>query len=91
MHLFRLIPLTCFFLSYFQRTHAHERSYPIVYLFPMFGLTGTSAVIAIQLGYSVSDLVAKCGVGLLVYSITNAKSIALKSGTSDETPLYGAT
>lgn len=65
--------------------------YPIVYLFPMLGLTGTGAIVAIQLGYSVSDMIAKCGVGLLVYNITNAKSIALKSGTSEETPLYGAT
>lgn len=66
-------------------------TYPIVYLFPMLGIQGNSAIVAIQLGYSVSDIVAKCGVGLLVYSITTAKSISLKSGNSEETPLYGST
>lgn len=56
----------------------------------MIGITGSSAVVAIQLGYSVSDIIAKCGVGLLVYSITSAKSAAIMSGTSEETPLtYG--
>jgi hypothetical protein len=37
------------------------------------------------------DFVAKCGVGLLICSITKAKSIALKIGKSEETPLYGST
>jgi len=49
-------------------------TYPVVYVFPMFGITGSEAVVAIQLGYSVSDIISKCGVGLLVYSITAAKS-----------------
>jgi len=49
-------------------------TYPVVYVFPMFGITGSEAVVAIQLGYSVSDIISKCGVGLLVYSITVAKS-----------------
>lgn len=61
-------------------------TYPIVYLFPMLGLNGPHAVVFIQLGYSVSDVIAKCGVGLLVYTITAAKSYALKQGT-EETPL----
>lgn len=56
----------------------------------MLGLSGTSVIIAIQLGYSIADIVAKCGVGLLIYNITSAKSIALKSGNSEETPLYGS-
>lgn len=57
----------------------------------MLGIDGASAVVAIQLGYSVSDIIAKCGVGLLIYSITSAKSAAIKSGQSEETPLtYGS-
>merc|ERR1711992_110208 len=51
-------------------------TYPIVYVFPMLGLTGSSVVVAIQLGYSVSDIISKCGVGLIIYSITAAKSAA---------------
>ena len=49
-------------------------TYPIVYVFPMMGISGPSSVVAIQLGYSVSDIISKCGVGLLIYQITNAKS-----------------
>jgi bacteriorhodopsin len=49
-------------------------TYPLVYVFPMLGLSGASAVVAIQVGYCVSDIVAKCGVGLIIYQITYAKS-----------------
>jgi len=51
-------------------------TYPIVYVFPMLGLDGPSAVVAIQLGYCVSDIISKCGVGFLIYNITIAKSYA---------------
>merc|ERR1712039_1068747 len=49
-------------------------TYPIVYLFPMFGITAANAVVAIQIGYCASDIISKCGVGLLIYQITYAKS-----------------
>merc|ERR1740117_1693150 len=54
-------------------------TYPIVYIFPMLGISGGSVVVAIQLGYSASDIISKCGVGLLVYSITMAKSAAYRN------------
>ena len=41
-------------------------TYPVVYVFPMFGFSGPEAVVAIQLGYCVSDIVSKCGVGFLI-------------------------
>merc|ERR1712152_84876 len=41
-------------------------TYPIVYLFPMIGVhSPASAVISIQMGYCVSDIISKCGVGLV--------------------------
>jgi len=49
-------------------------TYPVVYLFPMLGITASSAVVAIQVGYCVSDIISKCGVGLVIYQITYAKS-----------------
>merc|ERR1719337_445640 len=49
-------------------------TYPVVYLFPMLGITASSAVVGIQIGYCVSDIISKCGVGLLIYQITMAKS-----------------
>merc|ERR1712217_440820 len=49
-------------------------TYPIVYLFPMFGINAAQAVVSIQIGYCASDTISKCGVGLLIYQITYAKS-----------------
>jgi bacteriorhodopsin len=49
-------------------------TYPVVYIFPMMGMTGAQAVIGIQVGYCVSDIISKCGVGLLTYRICVAKS-----------------
>jgi bacteriorhodopsin len=49
-------------------------TYPIVYLFPMLGAAGSSSVMGIQIGYCISDIISKCGVGLVIYQITYAKS-----------------
>jgi len=49
-------------------------TYPVVYLFPMLGINAAHAVVSIQVGYCVSDIISKCGVGLLIYQITYAKS-----------------
>jgi len=64
-------------------------TYPVVYLFPMLGLSGSNAVVLIQLGYSASDIVAKCGVGFIVYKITVCKSSAERQagGLNEATPL----
>merc|ERR1712050_130848 len=49
-------------------------TYPVVYLFPMIGIAASQAVVSIQIGYCISDIISKCGVGLLIYQITYAKS-----------------
>merc|ERR1711918_17506 len=49
-------------------------TYPIVYLFPMLGISAANAVVSIQIGYCVSDIISKCGVGLVIYQVTYAKS-----------------
>merc|ERR1711957_731337 len=49
-------------------------TYPVVYLFPMLGINAAEAVVSIQIGYCVSDIISKCGVGLMIYQITLAKS-----------------
>merc|ERR1712006_64736 len=49
-------------------------TYPVVYLFPMLGISAASSVVSIQLGYCVSDIISKCGVGLVIYQISYAKS-----------------
>merc|ERR1711876_99850 len=55
-------------------------TYPVVYVFPMLGFNGAQAVVAIQCGYCVSDIISKCGVGLIIYGITAAKSAMDKQG-----------
>jgi bacteriorhodopsin len=49
-------------------------TYPVVYLFPMLGINAATSVVSIQLGYCVSDIISKCGVGIVIYQITYAKS-----------------
>jgi len=49
-------------------------TYPVVYLFPMFGINAATAVVSIQIGYCASDIISKCGVGLVIYQISLAKS-----------------
>jgi len=49
-------------------------TYPVVYLFPMLGINAAHAVVSIQIGYCASDIISKCGVGLVIYQISYAKS-----------------
>merc|ERR1711896_65803 len=49
-------------------------TYPIVYTFPMIMAGGPSVVVSIQVGYCCSDIISKCGVGLMIYQISLAKS-----------------
>jgi len=49
-------------------------TYPVVYLFPMLGINAATSVVSIQIGYCASDIISKCGVGILIYQITYAKS-----------------
>lgn len=50
--------------------------YPIVYCLPFFGLDATQAVVSIQVGYAIADVLAKAGYGVLIYAIAREKSEA---------------
>lgn len=50
--------------------------YPVVFVFPMIGFTGGSAETAVQVGYTVADIVAKAAFGVLIYLIAARKSEA---------------
>merc|ERR1712110_247217 len=52
-------------------------TYPVVYVFPMMGIKAANAVVAIQIGYCASDIISKCGVGLVIYRISKMKSEAI--------------
>lgn len=47
--------------------------YPIAYLMPMLGISGATSQVALQVGYSLADITAKCGYGLMIYHIAQAK------------------
>jgi len=48
--------------------------YPIVYMAPFFGWTGATSTVVIQVGYTLADIFAKAGYGVLIYNIAKAKS-----------------
>ncbi len=48
--------------------------YPVVFVFPMIGLTGGAAVAAVQVGYTIADVVAKAVFGILIFIIAARKS-----------------
>ncbi len=50
--------------------------YPVVFVFPMVGLTGGTAATAVQVGYTIADIVAKAAFGVLIYMIAVRKSAA---------------
>lgn len=48
--------------------------YPIAYLFPVMGIDGPSALVGLQVGYSIADITAKAGFGLMIFAIAVAKT-----------------
>ncbi len=50
--------------------------YPIAYLIPVLGLSGGTSTVALQVGYSIADVAAKCGYGLMIYAIARRKTEA---------------
>lgn len=50
--------------------------YPVVFILPMLGLTGGTAATAVQVGYTIADIVAKALFGIFIYLIAVRKSEA---------------
>lgn len=48
--------------------------YPVVFILPMLGLSGSNATVAIQVGYSIADVLAKAAFGIFIYTIAVRKS-----------------
>lgn len=57
-------------------TFASWGFYPIVYMAPYADISGANAETAIQIGYTIADLIAKAAVGVLVWVIAVRKSEA---------------
>lgn len=52
--------------------------YPIVFILPMLGIDGGSAATLVEIGYSISDIVAKAVFGVLIFMIAVKKTEADK-------------
>jgi bacteriorhodopsin len=50
--------------------------YPIAYLAPYLGLSGSTGETALQVGYTIADITAKVGLGIYIYFIAREKSDA---------------
>jgi bacteriorhodopsin len=50
--------------------------YPVVFVLPMLGLSGRTSAVAVQVGYTIADVVAKAVFGVLIYMIAACKSAA---------------
>jgi bacteriorhodopsin len=48
--------------------------YPIVYLLPLLGVTGGAAIVVVETGYTIADIVAKAVFGLVIFTIAMRKS-----------------
>ena len=55
-------------------TFASWGFYPIVYMAPFADISGPNAETIIQIGYTMADLIAKAGVGVLIYMIAVRKT-----------------
>ena len=58
--------------------------YPVVFILPMIGFTGGAATTAVQVGYTICDILAKAVLGVVVYAIAVRKS-SLESIAHPET------
>jgi len=55
-------------------TFASWGFYPIVYMIPYTNMGGGTVETAVQIGYTIADLIAKVGLGVLIYIIAVRKS-----------------
>jgi bacteriorhodopsin len=49
--------------------------YPIAFLAPLAGLGAATGIVALEVGYTIADITAKCGFGLYIYGIARAKTL----------------
>jgi bacteriorhodopsin len=55
-------------------TFASWGFYPIVYMIPYTSFSGGSVITGVQVGYTIADIIAKAGVGMLIFIIAVRKS-----------------
>ncbi len=67
--------------------------YPITYILGIeeLGLVGgATAVVALQVGYSLADIAAKCGYGVMIYAIARARMASAGEAIDEHAPAPAA-
>jgi bacteriorhodopsin len=63
--------------------------YPIVFILPMIGLSGATATVGVQVGYSIADVLAKAAFGVFIYTIALRKSqVESKTSVDYDVPVH---
>jgi len=58
-------------------------TYPIVYILGSVGLSGSTGFVGVQIGYSIADVISKCGYGIMIWYIAASKSDFEKQRSKD--------
>lgn len=58
-------------------------TYPIVYILGSVGLSGSTGFVGVQIGYSIADVISKCGYGIMIWYIAASKSDFEKQRAKD--------
>jgi bacteriorhodopsin len=64
--------------------------YPVVYVLPLVGVTGSTEFIATQIGYAGADLLAKAAYGIMIYTICVRKTQIERDGAALVSPAMPA-
>ena len=59
--------------------------YPAAYLFDTFASSGAVGEVGVQVGYSIADILAKAGFGLIIYTVAKTKSELESPDTAPDT------
>lgn len=68
-------------------TFASWGFYPIVYMIPYTNLSGGAVTTYVEIGYTIADIIAKVGVGVLIYIIAVRKSAIEYGDATAQAPL----
>jgi bacteriorhodopsin len=64
--------------------------YPIAYLAPVLGLSGAGSMVGLQVGYTIADITAKAGMGLMIFAIAMEKTRAAGGVEAPAAPMVPA-
>ncbi len=58
--------------------------FPVIYMLPFLGLTGSATEVGVQFGYMLADWLAKAGFSFLIYSVAREQTLAVEYEYEEE-------